>query len=130
MFGKKHEDEIGVLETLIGHETVFNGTISSKNSIKIDGTLEGGIGDANGVIVGENGQVQGDINAKIVIVGGKVTGNITATHNLEILSEAQVYGDIHTGILTIGEGAVFEGNCVMATEKSKVIEMDVESRRH
>lgn len=129
MFGKKKENEFGVLETIIGAETVFHGTIQSKNSIRIDGKLEGGISEANGVIIGEKGQVQGDVAARVVIVGGKVTGNITASHNLEILNKAQVYGDVHCALLSIGEGATFEGNCVMSTEKNKIIEVDLEARR-
>lgn len=129
MFGKKQENEFGVMETVIGQESSFQGTLHSKNSIRIDGKLEGAIAEANGVIVGEHGQVQGDINARIVIVGGKVTGNITAAHSLEVLTKAQVYGDLHSALLTIGEGATFEGNCVMATEKNKVIEMDVAATR-
>ena len=129
MFGKKKEDEFGTLETIIGVESVFHGTIQSKNSVRIDGKLEVGVSEANGVIIGEKGQVQGDVTARVVIVGGKVTGNITASHNLEILSKAQVYGDVHSALLSIGEGATFEGNCVMSTEKNKIIEMDIESNR-
>jgi cytoskeletal protein CcmA (bactofilin family) len=129
MFKKKHENEFGILETIIGPESTFQGSVKSKNSVRVDGKLEGGVSEANGVIIGEKGQVDGDINARIVIVGGKITGNITATHSLEILTKAQVYGDIHTGLLTIGEGATFEGNCVMSTEKNKVIEMDIENRK-
>jgi len=129
MFSKKKDDVFGVIETVIGPESVFQGTLRSKSSLRIDGKLEGGIAEANGIIVGEKGQVQGDVNGRVVVIGGKITGNITATHNLEILPKAQVYGDIHCAILTIGEGATFEGNCVMSTEKDKVIEMDVDSRR-
>ena len=129
MFGKKKDDVFGVLETVIGPESVFQGTVRSKSSIRVDGKLEGGIAEANGIIIGEKGQVQGDINGRVVVVGGKITGNITATHSLEIMPKAQVYGDIHCALLTIGEGATFEGNCVMSTEKDKVIEMDIESRR-
>lgn len=125
MFAKKKDCDFGVLETVIGPDTVFEGTIRSKSSIRVDGKLEGGVAEANGVIIGEKGQVQGDINARVVVVGGKVTGNITATQNLEILPKGQVYGDLHSAVLTIGEGATFEGNCVMASEKDKVIEMDV-----
>jgi len=128
MFGKKKDDALGIVETIIGPESVFQGTLRSKSSIRIDGKLEGGIAEANGIILGEKGQIQGDINGRIVVIGGKITGNITATHNLEILPKAQVYGDIHCAVLTIGEGATFEGNCVMSTEKDKVIEMDVEAR--
>ena len=129
MFGKKKENVFGVLETVIGPDSVFQGTIRSKGSIRIDGKLEGGVAEANGIIIGEKGQIQGDINGKVIVVGGKITGNITAVHSLEILPKAQVYGDIHCALLSIGEGATFEGNCVMSTEKDKVIEMDVESRR-
>ncbi len=129
MFGKKKESVFGVIETVIGPESVFQGTIRSKSSVRIDGRLEGGIAEANGIIIGEKGQIQGDINGRVVVVGGKITGNITAVHSLEILPKAQVYGDIHSALLAIGEGATFEGNCVMSTEKDKVIEMDVESRR-
>lgn len=123
--GKKQENDFGVLETIIGRDTVLHGTIRTKNSVRIDGKLEGGIGEANGIVVGDKGQVSGDINARIVVVGGKVTGNITAAHSLEVLPKAQVFGDLHAGILTIGEGAIFEGNCVMSTEKDKVIELDM-----
>lgn len=127
MFSKKQENDLGVLETVVGQESVFQGTIHSKNSVRIDGRLEGGIAEANGVVVGEKGQIQGDINARVVVIGGKVTGNVTASHSLEILPKAQVYGDLHSGILSIGEGATFEGNCVMATDKNKVIEMPLEA---
>ena len=124
---KKKENEFGILETIVGPDSIFLGTIKSKNSVRIDGKIEGGVAEANGVIIGEKGQVQGDINARIVIVGGKITGNITAMHSLEILAKAQVYGDLHTGTLSIGEGAIFEGNCVMSTEKDKVIDIDVQN---
>jgi len=123
MFGTKKKT-MENLETVIGNGTQFQGTIRSKGTIRIDGKLEGGILEADGVIVGESGQIQGDITAKSVIVGGKIIGNVTAEHNLEIKSKAQVFGDLHTGLLSIGEGAVFEGHCVMSSEQNKVIEME------
>jgi cytoskeletal protein CcmA (bactofilin family) len=129
MFTKKSDSEMGVMETVIGPDSTFQGTIRSKNSVRIDGKLEGNIAEANGVIIGDKGQIQGDINARIVVIGGKVTGNVSATASLEILSAAQVFGDLHSAILTIGEGATFEGNCVMSTDKNKVIEMDIQQAR-
>jgi cytoskeletal protein CcmA (bactofilin family) len=121
MFGKGKEDER--LETVLGPETHFQGTMRSKGAIRVDGRVEGGI-SAEGVVVGETGQVQGDITAKNVVIGGKVTGNITAAGTLELQHHSQVFGDVRTSQLAIAEGAVFEGNCVMTTDKAKVIEMD------
>lgn len=122
MFGKIKETD-SKMETVLGPETHFQGTIRSKGYIRVDGKVEGGI-SAEGVIVGETGQVQGDITAKNIVIGGKVTGNIIAAAALELQVHSQVFGDIRTAQLSIAEGAVFEGNCVMTTEKAKVIEMD------
>jgi cytoskeletal protein CcmA (bactofilin family) len=112
------------LETVIGAESSFQGTLRSKGSIRIDGKIEGGV-SAEGVILGERGEVQGDISARTVVVGGKVTGNIHATESLELLTKCQVFGDLHAPQLLIAEGAIFEGSCLMASEKAKVIEVNV-----
>lgn len=125
MFAKKTEVSKEI-ETIIGENTVFQGTIKTKGSIRIDGRLEGNIIEAAHVIVGTKGYVQGDINAQSVVIGGKVNGNITAIESIEVQPGAQLLGDIHTSSLAIGEGAIFEGHCVMTSEKTKVIELDKE----
>jgi cytoskeletal protein CcmA (bactofilin family) len=128
MFGsKKVQPE--KLETIIGQDTIVQGTLKSKGSIRVDGRLEGGILEAAGVIIGTTGQVQGDVNAKNIIIGGKVTGNVTASQSLEIQTKAQVLGDIHTAVLSINEGSLFEGHCIMSAEQNKVIEMDIPAAR-
>jgi cytoskeletal protein CcmA (bactofilin family) len=112
------------LETIVGAESSFQGNLRSKGSVRVDGKIEGGIA-AEGVIIGERGEVQGDISARTVVVGGKITGNIHATESLELLTKSQVFGDLHAPQLLIAEGAIFEGSCLMASEKAKVIEVNV-----
>jgi len=112
------------LETIVGAESSFQGTLRSKGSVRIDGKIEGGV-SAEGIILGERGEIQGDISARTVVVGGKVTGNIHATESLELLTKSQVFGDLHAPQLLIAEGAIFEGSCLMASEKTKVIEVNV-----
>ncbi len=112
------------METLIGPNSIFQGTIASKGTIRVDGKIEGGITEAAHVIVGEDGEVHGDVSARSVVIGGKVIGNINAPASLEILSNAKIHGDIKTAGLTIAEGATFEGNCTMLKDKG-VIEMEV-----
>lgn len=123
MFGKTAKETEGRMETILGPETHFQGTIRSKGFIRVDGRVEGGI-SAEGVVIGEHGHVQGDVTAKTVVIGGKVTGNIVAAQTLELQGKSQIFGDIRTSQLSIAEGAVFEGNCVMTADKGKVIEMD------
>ncbi len=128
MFGAKDSSkkQESHLETMIGGDSFFQGTLRSKGSIRIDGKIEGGV-SAEGIILGENAEVQGDISARTVVVGGKVTGNIHATESLELLAKSQVFGDLHAPQLVIAEGAIFEGSCLMASEKARVIEVNVNS---
>lgn len=125
MFGKNAtQNGSSHMETVIGTDTVIQGTVASKGSIRVDGKVEGGITEADSVVIGETGDVQGDVSARAVVIGGKVIGNINAS-TIEILSEASIHGDIKTAALAISEGANFEGNCTMTKEKTQVIEMDV-----
>ena len=127
MFGKNESSKLEAhLETVVGAESSFQGNLRSKGSVRIDGKIEGGV-SAEGVIIGERGEVQGDISARTVVVGGKITGNIHATESLELLTKSQVFGDLHAPQLLIAEGAVFEGSCLMASEKAKIIEVNVNS---
>ena len=126
MFGKDKIKGVNSseMETVIGSGTSVQGTISSQGGVRIDGKLEGGVLEASSVIVGENGEVQGDITAHTAVIGGKVIGNTVASSSIEILANAEIHGDIKTHALAIAEGATFEGNCTMTKEK-QVIEMDV-----
>lgn len=125
MFSKKPGDRRA--ETLIGNDTTFMGSISTKGMLRVDGKIDGGINEAAELIIGNTGQIQGDVSANCIIVGGKIAGNINAGKTIELLPKAQVYGDIRTPQLSIAEGAIFEGNCVMTSEKERVIEVDVKT---
>ncbi|MCL2375521.1 MAG: polymer-forming cytoskeletal protein [Firmicutes bacterium] len=107
------------VETLIAADIVIKGNLSTEKSLRIDGKLIGGIDKALGVIVGESAVIEGNITADAVLVGGTIKGNITAADGIEILPNAKVIGDIKTNILSIGEGAVFEGASSMITGSHK-----------
>jgi cytoskeletal protein CcmA (bactofilin family) len=115
MFGKK-DIESTHMETVIGPESRFQGDIRSKGFVRIDGTVEGGI-SAEGVILGEKAQVTGNVFSKVAFVSGKITGNVTAAQSLELQPKAQIRGDIKTAQLSIADGALFEGRCLMTADK-------------
>lgn len=109
MFGKG----IGSIETLIGKTCEIRGNIFSKGTVRIDGHIEGNVSSGEGIIVGENAVVKGDIEAEYIIIAGHVTGDVTARSKLEILNTGRLYGDIKTPKLIIAEGVIFEGSCEM-----------------
>ena len=112
MFGKNSKK----LQTIIGEDSEFRGTVSVKETVRIDGFLEGNV-RADWVIVGETGKITGNIESRGTVVGGTVEGNIEADEIVELKHKSRVFGEIRTGKLTVAEGAVFEGQSRM--EKGK-----------
>ena len=97
--------------TIVGSEAHFNGTMMVRGSLRVEGEVEGNINEAQTVIIGKGGSVQGDIRAERVVVGGSVTGDVFATEQLELIAGGRIIGAIRTKKLLIEEGAVFEGQC-------------------
>jgi len=116
---KKNAD-LNRLDTLIGNGTIFDGTLTSKESICVEGLVKGKIICEGSVIVGEKGRVDADIFADTIVLGGEVNGNISAKTRLEITTSGKLRGDIRTGRLIIAEGVIFEGKCQMITEERSV----------
>ncbi|ERM92969.1 MAG: hypothetical protein XD49_1225 [Caldanaerobacter subterraneus] len=116
MFQKKSQVEINPekIDTVIGKNTSFEGTIRSEGTLRIDGNFSGQIETKGNVIIGEGAKIQANISSDNVIVSGEVKGNILAKGQLQITSTGKVYGDIEVQNLVIEEGAVFEGKSKMS----------------
>lgn len=104
----------GDVTTVVGVEAYFQGAMTVRGSLRIDGEIEGNVLEAQTVVVGPKGRVRGDISAEHVIVAGSVAGEVVASGQLELKAGGRIHGNIHTPKLTIDDGAVFEGRCVMA----------------
>jgi cytoskeletal protein CcmA (bactofilin family) len=104
------------VETVIGKDTVFKGSISSNSGLRIDGQMEGDITTTGDIIVGNTGNAKARITARNAIVAGRVSGNMDITEKLELASTATVLGDIKVSTLVVNEGAVFKGACEMRRE--------------
>jgi hypothetical protein len=76
-------------------------------------------GDADEVVVGEQGEVTGMVAAQHVIVRGKVSG-IVCGMMVSLQSSARVNGDIHHMSLTIEQGAEFEGRSRRPSDPSEL----------
>jgi cytoskeletal protein CcmA (bactofilin family) len=114
MTKKNSKSLLEAVETLIGENAFFEGTLKTDKPIRVDGKFKGNIEKAFGVIIGEKALIEGDINAEAVEVNGTVHGNITASEYIELMPTAKVTGDIKTNILSISEGARFEGKSSMS----------------
>jgi cytoskeletal protein CcmA (bactofilin family) len=115
------------IESLIGNNSVFRGSIETKDTLRIDGTVEGNV-RADWVIVGEKALVKGDIEARGIVLGGRVEGNLKALETVEMKSKGQLIGDIFTAKLTVTEGAIFEGRSKMESDETNVVELPLRGK--
>lgn len=120
--GEKMSGKTDKIETFIGSNSTFKGEISTSGTLRIDGTIEGNV-MADWVVLGEKGNIKGDVASNGVIVGGKIEGNVKAKEIIEIKNKGKVVGDILTPKLTIVEGGIIEGRTSMQTGDAKVIEL-------
>lgn len=103
----------GELNTMVGKGSTIKGDLKVQNSLRIDGKIHGNTDSSGTVIVGKDGEVEGEVHAKHVMLAGSVRGNIHATGKVYLESTATVLGDVEASRLVVDEGAVFDGKCAM-----------------
>lgn len=100
-------------DTLIGRQTEIHGDLRLMQSVRIDGKVIGNIeapkDQAITVVIGAEGEIQGDVFASRVIVAGKVSGNIDAYERAELHASALVQGDVKYGSIGVEHGARMQG---------------------
>ena len=94
---------IGSDLTILGRDI----TIISKGTLQIDGEVQGNL-HGKEIIVGDNAKVSGTVTAESVVVQGHVKG-IVKGQKVALKGHALVDGEIHHQMLSIEEGATFEG---------------------
>jgi cytoskeletal protein CcmA (bactofilin family) len=109
----------GDLNGFLDHGSSFTGELEFEDTMRIDGRFKGKITSKNELIVGEQATIDGDIHVGRIAISGTVLGKIKADQKVEIHRSGRVYSDIETPALIIEEGAVFQGNCVMAERNEK-----------
>jgi len=120
MFGSKRTPAFSEqVETIVGQATQIKGTISAGSTIRVDGQVEGEIIAKGDIIIGETGIIRAQMKGRSATVAGSVHGNVDLQDKLEIASSGKLYGDIKTGVLIIGEGAIFKGACEMRQGNDK-----------
>lgn len=115
MFGSTIKNEkisLEKIDTLISKNVKIDGEITSVGTVRLDCKVTGNV-KSEGLIIGETGEIKGDISCDEIIVSGKVEGKISCKNKMHIKETGSQIGDVEVGLLIIDEGANFEGNCLM-----------------
>lgn len=104
---------LGNLTAFIDQGSEFEGKLSFKDTVRIDGSFSGEISSDNTLIVGETGEIQAKIQSVCVVISGTVEGDIHASQQVVLHKTAVVKGDIHAPSFVVEEGAQINGSIRM-----------------
>lgn len=124
MFQKKNSDPNGQKTSsvnIVGSGTEINGNLVTQGDIRIDGKVKGDVSSKAKVVIGETGEVEGNIYSNEAEISGKVLGNIKITETLFLKATANLKGNIISNKLVIENGADFNGYCQTGVSQTKSI---------
>lgn len=99
--------------SFIGKTLFIKGEVLSDEEVLIEGKIEGKINVKNKVIIGKNGSVNAEIEAREVIIKGVVNGNVKGSYKVEIVPDGTLNGNIISQRVVLAEGANFKGSIDM-----------------
>ncbi len=116
----------GDVKAFLGQGTEFQGTLTFEGTVRVDGKLYGEVVSGGTLIVGEEAEVEAEINVGSLISRGRIKGNVKLTDRIELYETSELRGNITTPRLIISEGAVFQGSCDMHLGEEEATPLDEE----
>ncbi len=115
----KNLEKPGELNTILGKGAYFEGVITVEHSLRVDGKVKGDVKTSDTLVVGKEGEIEGNVKAKNLVVGGKLNGIVEADGKTVLESRSEFHGEMKTRKLVIDEGATFDGKCSMVGDDKK-----------
>ncbi len=101
--------EMSTSAFIVGEKIQIRGDLSGEGDIHLMGGFHGTIDLVGTVVIGESAQVEADIAATNIRVGGHVKGNLVASGRVDLLPTGSVTGNVKTGSIAAAEGASLHG---------------------
>lgn len=117
MLAFKQKLEKEAIKTVIGKDTVMEGSVKTDESIRLDGTLKGELHASGTLVIGPSGKVEAEfVRVRDAVIGGEVTGKLEADGSVKLEASAVFTGDISARSIVVEEGAIIRGKCSAGNE--------------
>lgn len=90
-----------------------HGELRFESSFRVEGRFTGKVTSSGELVVGEHGEVDGEIQVARLVVAGTVRGRVQAGQRIEIARTGRVHADLDTPALVVEEGGFLQGSCTM-----------------
>ncbi|MCO6360763.1 cytoskeletal protein CcmA (bactofilin family) [Roseivirga pacifica] len=102
--------------TQIKEGSVIKGNMTSKCSVRVDGHVTGDIVSEEKIIVGQNGEVGGNLSGTDIRIEGYVNGDVLSNGILQLSSTAKIFGKIFAKQMSVENGAEMNGKVTVGKE--------------
>jgi cytoskeletal protein CcmA (bactofilin family) len=109
----------GDLNGFLDRGSHLRGELSFEAHFRVHGKFSGEVKTEGELIVGEGGEVEGELRVGQVVVSGIVRGSIQASRRVQITATGKVFADVDTPSLIVEDGACFEGRCSMTRDQAR-----------
>ena len=108
------------MSSILGPEIEVNGDLKITGDILIYGTVLGNVDCRGEVRTSKGSLVKGSVNAKSAYINGNIEGDLTVDDKVVLAKFSQLKGNLVGNVLTIEEGAKFDGICKMESKAASV----------
>ena len=109
MFKNKPLQHEGQVDTLIGPQVVMRGDLSFSGGLYVEGPIVGKV-----ITLAENGSIEGEVRAPVVVINGRLDGDVYASERVELAAKARVTGNVHYQVVEMLAGSVLTGRLIHA----------------
>lgn len=111
-------DEIAYL----GSDTVYEGKLSFKGTVRIEGRFTGEIISDGVLNIGKDAHVSGNLSVGELLLSGHFNGDVLARRRVVLYSTGVFEGNLRTPRLLTEEGAIIEGQIAMRNPGKATVE--------
>jgi cytoskeletal protein CcmA (bactofilin family) len=104
------------ITALMGKGAEFQGQLSFKGTVRIDGRFLGSITSDGKLVLGKDAYVEGTISVGELEMHGALQGDICVAHRTLLHESARLTGSLHTALLAMEEGALLQGDLQMSKD--------------
>ncbi|HEX7181752.1 MAG TPA: polymer-forming cytoskeletal protein [Thermoanaerobaculia bacterium] len=115
----KSEGKQSDLNGFLDSGSHIQGELRFQTTFRVDGKFNGVVVSEGELIVGQGGEVEGDLHVGQIVISGIVRGTIRASRRIHLSQTGKLFADIDTPSLVVEDGGFFEGRCSMVREEAK-----------
>ena len=105
------------ISSIIGPEMEIKGDVSVKGDLLIYGTIHGDVKSSGDIITAKDSVINGNMESQNASISGKIKGNLAIKSKITLKKNAHLEGNLKAAIITLEEGAKFDGMCSMVNQK-------------